>query len=277
MAERGDGDGDAALAPVAVGPLLAIADGELEVTVAPQAGGRLAQIRCDGVDWLLGPDGDAPPMIAWGCFPMVPWAGRLRDGRFRFDDRDVQLPRSLGAHAIHGVGFGLPWTVEARFPRHLELSLQLPTDARWPFGGRCRQRIEVAGRRLRLQLEVQADALAMPVELGWHPWFRTPERLHFNPIAMYPRDGDGIAVRPLCAPKPPPLDDCFVNDDAVLLEAAGHRLRLTSDCRHWVLFDGHPGATCLEPQTGPPDAFNLEPRSLQPGETLQAQFLLEWL
>ena len=54
-------------------------------------------------------------------------------------------------------------------------------------------------------------------------------------------------------------------------------MRLTSDCRHWVVYDEPAHATCVEPQSGPPDAFNLEPLVLAPGETLQRWFLMEWL
>jgi len=36
-------------------------------------------------------------------------------------------------------------------------------------------------------------------------------------------------------------------------------------------------ATCIEPQSGPPDAFNLEPATLAAGSSIEAWFLLEWL
>jgi aldose 1-epimerase len=36
-----------------------------------------------------------------------------------------------------------------------------------------------------------------------------------------------------------------------------------------------PHATCIEPQTAPPDAFNLRPHRLAPGQTLQASYRIE--
>jgi aldose 1-epimerase len=60
------------------------------------------------------------------------------------------------------------------------------------------------------------------------------------------------------------------------VQIAGQRLRLSSDCRHWVVYDALPFATCIEPQSGPADAFNLEPNSIPPGATFQRQFLIEW-
>jgi aldose 1-epimerase len=32
----------------------------------------------------------------------------------------------------------------------------------------------------------------------------------------------------------------------------------------------------VEPQSGPPDAFNLEPTLVPPGEMLQRRFVIEW-
>jgi len=55
-------------------------------------------------DLLHDPEFRSP--LAWGSYPMVPWAGRIRHGRFRFDGEEYELPINFGAHAIHGVGFG---------------------------------------------------------------------------------------------------------------------------------------------------------------------------
>ncbi|CAM5717629.1 aldose epimerase [Streptomyces hirsutus] len=50
--------------------------GDAEVTVRPGNGGRVSGLRVGGVELLR--QGDR-----FGCFPMVPWCGRTRDGRFR--------------------------------------------------------------------------------------------------------------------------------------------------------------------------------------------------
>ena len=85
-----------------------------------------------------------------------------------------------------------------------------------------------------------------------------------------------MATRPLASPPPGPWDDCFLNDAPVVLHRGGQRVTLTSDCTHWVVYDMPAHATCVEPQSGPPDAFNLEPRSLAPGQTLERWFAIEW-
>lgn len=264
--------------PMPPGPLLTIADGDLSVDVAPEAGGRIAQIRCDGVEQLVGyGEHGATAAIGWGCYPMVPWCGRIRRGEFAFEGRRHALPANLGGHAIHGVGFLMPWRVAERSARHVALELAMPADRRWPFAGVAGQRIELDGRRLTMRLWVTATAHAMPVALGWHPWFRKPERLGFEPEAMYPRDGEGIAVQPPREVRPGPWDDCFVNRREVVLHRAGQRLRIASPCEDWVVYDEAGHATCVEPQTAPPDGFNLRPEArLLPGETAAARCVLAW-
>ncbi|SOD55014.1 aldose 1-epimerase [Pseudoxanthomonas wuyuanensis] len=265
------------MSAAACGPLIAIASGPLSVDIAASAGGRIAQIRQGGAEWLLGYGEQNAAPIAWGSYPMLPWAGRIRHGRFGFQGNPYQLPLDHGEHAIHGVGYKLPWQVVGHSPRHAELSLQLPCDARWPFGGSAWQRFEVDGNRLRMELSVTAGAQAMPAVIGWHPWFRKPERIEFAPTQAYPRDRDGIAILPLAPPPPRPWDDCFINREPVILHRGGQSVRLTSDCAHWVVYDERDDATCVEPQSGPPDGFNLGPTRLAPGATCAAWFLMEWL
>ena len=118
---------------------------------------------------------------------------------------------NFGAHAIHGVGFGAPWTVTRHDSDLIELELALPSDTRWPFGGTARQRI----RRRRFDCAVRAggdrrragDACLARMA----PVVPQAERLDFHPEAMYRRDDEHIAVDELVDVPPGPWDDCFVN------------------------------------------------------------------
>ena len=269
---------DVAQQPLPPGELIHIGNDVLAVAIAPHAGGRIAQIIYEGVAWLASYSEANAAAIAWGSYPMLPWAGRIRRGHFRFNGQTYQLPINLGTHAIHGVGFALPWQVTTHTATLAELTLALPTDERWPFGGTAHQRITTEGRTLRLELAITAGVQAMPKPvLGWHPWFPRPDAIDFQPDAAYPRDAEGVAVRPLQPPPPGPWDDCFINTRSVSLHRAGQTLRLTSDCDHWVVYDEPTQTTCVEPQSGPPNAFNLEPGILAPCTTVSAWFTMEWL
>jgi aldose 1-epimerase len=133
------------------------------------------------------------------------------------------------------------------------------------------------------ELAVRADDTPMTAEIGWHPWFVKPDAVDFAPTAIYPRDHEGIAVGPPV--EPPPIrthpdggsfDDCFVNTEPVVLQFGDLALTLSSDCDHWVLYDEPEHATCVEPQSGPPDAFNQQPRRLGAGEELRRTFIVSW-
>lgn len=263
---------DNAQALMPAGPVHWLRSGELEVALAPEAGGRIAQLRYQGVDWLVGPEDGWPATIAWGCYPMVPWVGRIRHGRFHFEGKSHVLPINFEEHAIHGIGFSRPWHIERLEQDAATLSLALPEDQYWPFGGLATQVIELTPDSVRVQLEVQAGAHAMPAALGLHPWFRKPERLQFAPDAMYARDEEGIAVQPPVAPTPGPWDDCFISRGDVVLDRGGQRLTLRSESDHWVVYDGAEHATCVEPQTGPPNGFTLMPNRLGPGQCLTLTF-----
>lgn len=267
---------DDALAPLLAGRLHWLKSGKLEVALAPEAGGRIAQIRYDGMDWLVSEEEGSAAAIAWGCYPMVPWAGRIRHGRFDFDGKPHVLPINFGGHAIHGVGFTRPWQMDSLEADTATLSLKLPEDAYWPFGGTATQIVRLRPDGLELRLAVQADRHSMPAVLGWHPWFRKPDQLLFAPDAMYPQDGEGIATLPCAAPTPGPWDDCFINHAEVAMVSSGQRLRMRANTDHWVVYDAADHATCVEPQTGPPDAFTLSSNRLEPGESLELTFALGW-
>lgn len=256
---------------MAPGRRIRIRHGELVVDVAPEAGGRIAQITRNGLPWLVDYEANHAAMIAWGCYPMLPWAGRIRRGRFRFEGRDYQLPINLDHHAIHGVALDMPWEVDTHATSYIDLSLALPSDERWSFGGSAHQRIEVGEGQLRMTLTVRAGERAMPSTIGWHPWFQKPARLDFHPRKVYPRDAGDIATRPLAEPPPGSWNDCFLNDRPVVIHRCDQSVRLTSDCNHLMVYGEPAHATCTEPQSGPPNAFNFEGAAhLSPHSSLSA-------
>lgn len=263
---------------------LRLSNDRIVADVDAAAGGRLAQLRVDGVAVLVGyddvPDGlreadGRPSPKAWGSYPMVPWAGRIRHGRFTFRGQDHALPANDGPHAIHGVGFDSRWELTVAEPTFVRLELAMPTDERWPFGGHVVQEISLTLAGVLLRMEATAGDRAMPATIGWHPWFRKPDRLDFRPTAMFRRDEEGIAVGELVEVPPGPWDDCFRNTLPVELSIEDVELRVTSDCPCWTVFDAWPHATCVEPQTGPPDSFTIAPHALEPGESLTAWCRIE--
>jgi aldose 1-epimerase len=248
--------------------------GTAKCQVSPEDGGRVASLTVGEVDVILGPD-PSLPAAGWGSFPMVPWAGRVRNGRFTFDGIDHQLPINFGNHAIHGTGFEQPWNVTDRDAGSCALTCRLA----WVLGGESDQRVELSDSSLTCTLTVRATDQAMPASIGWHPWFVKPERVDLRFERMYLRDDDYITDgRTVAPPPPPPWDDCFAGPLATpRLWIDGVEVSINSECDYWVVYDMPAHGTCVEPQTATPDAFNLGGATrLEPGEALARTMTINW-
>jgi aldose 1-epimerase len=267
-------------AGAATGPLILDA-GDARLTVSPADGGRIASLRIGGIE-LLVTEGAGP--ILWGSFPMAPFAGRVRHGRFRFGDRDVQLAINHPPHAIHGTVFQRSWLVTG------PSSMSTDLGAGWPFRGRVSQSFELAPDGLGIRLVLEAEEV-MPAALGWHPWFRRrlvgrdgslsePVELHFEPTKMYLRGADGLPTGELVDPVPGPWDDCFtgLRRPPRLTWPGVLGLEITSSCDHWVVYSEPADSICVEPQSEPPDFVNLRagPTTAGPGSPLVATMTMRW-
>ncbi len=259
----------------------------------PDAGGRLAQLSVGGFDLLYSPNDPSLSPTSWGAFPMVPYAGRISNGRFDFAGSSYRMPINHGQHAIHGTTFTSRWIELA--PGHLAIDLDKP----WPFGGTVSHRVELHqdsdhSGRLFCELSLLAGHDAMPAMVGWHPWFNRrltdhgpAAELHFTDfesMEMYELDGAQIPTGRVASPPPPgPWDHPFrsVKQPIVIVWPGQLDVSLRSTCDHWVIFDRPQHAVCVEPQSGPPDIFNgerfdIEPPVLRPGEALFHSFTIEW-
>ena len=243
--------------------------GSTTLTVSPVDGGRIASLVIDGEERLV-TEGEGP--IRWGSYPMAPWAGRIREGRFSFRGEDVQLPRNLPPHAIHGTVFERPWSVTGPDT----MTIDLGPD--WPFAGRVSQRVALDEGGLRVELTIEADE-PMPIVVGWHPWFRRPVTVDVRPGRMFERGADGLPTGRLVEPTAQPWDDCFIDlaTPPRVTWPDGLALEITSSADHWVVYTEAESGICVEPQTGPPNAVNIGGAAVvEPGEPLEAWMAWRW-
>ena len=244
---------------------------DANAVIDPGNGGRLASLTIGGDEILVGMHDDP---LQWGCYPMVPFAGRIRQGILDFDGVRHQLPPNLGHHAIHGYGFVSAWepvdgdTIEWEFAEP------------WPFRGRARQRFVLRPGSLRIEMTVDADD-RQPITIGWHPWFLrhvggVDAVLGFAAAAMYELD-DEIPTGRLIEPSPRPWDNCFTGLTAgPRLEWGALAGALRSSAGYWVVYDEPAHALCVEPQSGPPNEVNSGPRVLEAGESTRLEFTIDW-
>ena len=265
--------------------------GAAEAMVEPGAGGRIAALRVDGLD-LLVTHGYGP--LAWGAYPMVPWAGRLRDGILRWDGAEHRLPTHLiPPHAIHGTLVETAWEMVSpagAAAARTGVVLEAPLGPPWPFGGRAVHRVALAADSLTATLEVHADDRSFPAIVGWHPWFpRTlrgpagpaggPVEIDLRAVGMLRRGEDGLPTGAVDPVPPGPWDDCFVGvtSPPVVRWPGALEIALESDAAYWVVYTEHTDGVCVEPQTGPPNGLNTGEFTLvEPGRPLTASMTLRW-
>ena len=261
--------------------MIALSSGNVEVVIDAEHGARLSSVRFGGTELLVQrTDGDS---FSWGCYPMAPWAGRIRNGIFEHQGSSVQLPINSAPHAIHGLVHDAVWQVVNTSPTSATLRVEL--DQRWPFAGWVEHCISVDSTSVNLQLTMHAtehkdEMISMPAQVGWHPWFVRPVQLEAKFKTMYVRDSDGIAGAQRALQEfdlmKSPLDDCF--SDAVTAPLLnfenGPTVRLETDCSNWIVYNEPSHAICVEPQSGPPNGLNSEPLVVSPNHPLTRYFRL---
>jgi galactose mutarotase-like enzyme len=268
--------------------------GRTRVSIAPAAGGRIAQIAIfDGAAWqpLLHDDAATPPHerdpLAWGSYVMAPWPNRVAAGRFPFDGGMYDLPRNADGHALHGLVFDRAWTVQRHGERSALLAIEIGSP--WPWPARCTQRFELHDDGVSQTVELHALGDAFPAGIGWHPWFRreagpgSDVRLRvdagrrYEAVALIPTGRLLPVDGPFDLRGGPPLgdrrlDDCYAGvAGSLVLDRGSVTLTVTStpNVGHAVIYTP-PGAVCVEPQTCAVDAFNLAARGIDAGAVVVA-------
>ncbi|MFJ7205160.1 aldose 1-epimerase [Streptomyces sp. NPDC098789] len=254
--------------------------GGAELTVDQKNGCRISSLRVDGLELLR--QGDD-----FGSFPMVPWCGRLGEGRFRDAGVLHQMPLDHPPHAIHGFGRHAAWTPAgtATAERTAEASFTYDLADPWPFRGRVTQTFALAPEALTLAMGVETYDDSFPAQVGWHPWFRRnlgvgeDVQLSFEPVWQEERGADYLPTGRRIEPLPGPWDDCFgmpYGVDVTLTWPGALELRLTSRAEWLVVYDQPEEFVCVEPQSGPPNGLNTLPQLVTPIDPLELSTTWTW-
>ncbi|MEU6279637.1 aldose 1-epimerase [Streptomyces sp. NPDC047028] len=249
--------------------------GDAEVTVRPGQGGRIGGLRIGGVELLR--QGER-----YGCFPMAPWCGRIRDGRFLDGATVRQMPLNARPHAIHGTARDGAWQTVRKTADEAVLSYELVDP--WPHPGLVTQVVALAEDSMTLTMSVEAHSSSFPAQVGWHPWFNRnlggqDARLDFTPAWQEERGADHLPTGNRIDPKPGPWDDCFGMPggvDVTLTWPGQLELKVASREEWVVVYDEQAEAVCVEPQTGPPNGLNTHPRLVTMLEPLEATTTWSW-
>src|SRR5215471_8927723 len=95
-------------------PIQVLRSDSLDLEVLPEAGARIHRLRAFGHDLLRSPPDPEVHLsdpFFWGGFPLVPWSNRVPGGKLVFRGKTYPLTLNFGPDAIHGEGYGRPWSV----------------------------------------------------------------------------------------------------------------------------------------------------------------------
>ena len=174
--------------------------GGAEASLLPLLGGAVGGFSVGGRD-VLRPTPDQPTdPLETACFPLVPYANRIAEGRFRFAGKTYALPPNHPgfSQALHGLGWVKPWTVTEETGDTAVLTCSHRADVHWPWDWSAMQRFEVSEHALRISLQlINTSRQAMPSGLGLHPYLirRPDDVLRFEAEGLWHNDEAMLPVR----------------------------------------------------------------------------------
>lgn len=269
--------------------------GPLRLALRPDLGGSIAGLWWDELPVMRSTEPAALERSRLSaCYPLVPYSGRLGHRRFRWQGQDHSTqPNFEGSpHSLHGMAWQRPWQVQRREDTQVDLLLEHPGDADWPFAFSVQQRVVLSANQFELHLAFTAnDARAQPVGLGWHPYFpkRARSRLQVALSERWESDATQLPTHRVPQPgidgdiAPMAFDNCFegwlgparIRDEKLSLE-------LTSSLPCLVVFTPpERDFYCVEPVSHVPNAIQMaDPaahglRTLEPGQRWEAWMRLQ--
>jgi len=274
--------------------LLEIKHAHYCLRIAPEIGGAIAEYSRQtkqGKQHLLRPTSPesllAGDVLGMASFPLLPFCNRLRNAQFVFENKRIQLRQNTTTmpHALHGVGWQLPWTVSEHSARKivLELSYIPQNDVRsaaWPWRFYARQEFELQDEGLTTRLFCKSRYVGDAVWLGFSSIFSTSdlEKIACDSQAMWLKDAEDIPqdlvrnhfidqLREGIRPAEHVLDHHFTawSHTANLLfqstssssEVESLNIRASDNCQFVLLYTPESADYfCVEPVTQCADSFN---------------------
>jgi len=275
------------LVPALLSHSLDLVAGAVTITLAPDHGGRIAQIRLGDRELLRGVE-HATGWADWGSYPMVPWTNRIPGGV------RVEVPvNSPDGSALHGLAADSPWEVLDVDASAASLELEASVGC---YDIVARQHFVVHPDRLEQRLAVVNRAgHTVPAGVGIHPWFAAaPVRVPAD--EAWPAAGplDPMPVGPARPVTPdedlrtgrvaPPMDRCYTALTDSQASIGDLVLSWSGPVTQVVVYTGYEGWVCVEPATMANDGFRLcaagvrgtGVRMLAPGERLEIACTLSW-
>jgi aldose 1-epimerase len=143
--------------------------------VVTECGGGLRLLEHEGRSLVLGFDESVPSSAGRGQL-LAPWPNRIRDGRYTFDGRDLQLPLSEPArsNASHGLVRWAAWTLEERTEHSVSQVLRVMAQTGYPWTLDLHVLHDLSADGLTVTVTAtNLSGSRAPYALGAHPYLTT--------------------------------------------------------------------------------------------------------
>lgn len=251
--------------------------------ILPEKGATAVSLSRNGVEFLYRDDENlrSPERPRCGIPFLFPIFGRLKDGKYRWEDREYAME-------IHGFGHTSPWQVAAQTESALVLVLESSEEtlARYPFPFRVTLTFSLDGGSLTIAQKYENTGVTpMPYNYGFHPYFLTenPEEIQVETTAQTLFDftagpkifGSG-SIHVTMPPGAPETGAALmgVTGPTTLRWPDGRKLTMEFDRSfhiHVLWAQAGKRFLCVEPVNGTADGLNTGNHlTLMPGETAQA-------
>ena len=257
----------------------------------PELGGSIAGLWSGGIAVLQSTPADQLLSVRQAAsYPLVPYSNRIAQAQLQWQGQSYPLAKNWppDPHSIHGVGWERPWVVQSQNEASAQLVYRHSGDASWPFAFEATQSFALTATALEMNLAIRnLEDHAVPVGLGWHPFFakRPGSQVAFDAAGRWEAGSDLLPTHRLGsfgldAPVADlVVDHCFDGWSGVAyLTDDTLAIRISSSLRHLVVYTLPPRPDiAIEPVShvnnamgqwpdGCPDSASLGVTKLQSGE-----------
>lgn len=153
---------------------IGLTSGAWSLLADPVHGGRIVECSFQGRPvFQPGQAGMWPEDEDAGCFPLIPYSNRIKDGVFMLGPERIVLrpPEFSMPHALHGSGWRRSWNVTNLSENAICMQMAYEGTG-WPWFYLAKQVWKIDGSCLSAEISItNRAATPMPAGLGFHPYF----------------------------------------------------------------------------------------------------------
>ncbi|MEB3691398.1 MAG: aldose 1-epimerase [Caldisphaeraceae archaeon] len=247
-----------------------------------EVGSYLYSLTINGKDVLL--RGNKKNFTLGGMAILVPFANRIRGGKYTFEGKEYTLERNEEGNAIHGLILDKRFNVKEKSDDSVLLEYLLSNKG---YPAKIRVEVSYALGESSLETKISVtniDNTSAPLVVGAHPYFLVSDDWKIEPKKVK----KCLAVNRIPTGKMIDFDlstnreydDCFYICNGLTLISSYSSIRISSnDMCFYQIYTGIKGAVAIEPMSGAPDAFNnkIGLKILKPHSTTSYSFTISYI